>query len=227
MTGASPRETAAHQGVPDPSDELLVDRARTGDPAAFELLMRRHNQRVYRTVRTVLRDGPDIEDVMQQAYVLAFTHLDQFQGHARWSTWMCRIAFNEALARVRQGGRVVSIDAASEGSMERTKKDSGPDPEREAAGREIARIVEHALDELPDIYRAVVVLRQVEGLDTAETASVLGVAEEVVKTRLHRGRALLRETLERRLDEQLDGAYAFGNERCDRVVAAAMARLVR
>lgn len=221
----SPKTDALAERDPAPADELLVERARGGDRAAFELLMRRHNQRVYRMVRTVLRDGPDVEDAMQQAYVQAFTHLDQFQGHARWSTWLCRIAFNEALARVRQSGRFVSIDsdAASEGTMDPTSK--ATDPERETAGREIARIVEHAVDELPDIYRAVLVMRQVEGLDTAETASVLGVAEEVVKTRLHRGRALLREALERRLDEHLDGAYAFGAQRCDRVVAAVLARI--
>src|SRR3954447_16434786 len=95
----------------DPTDEALVERARGGDTAAFELLMRRHNRRVFRAVRAVLRDGSDVEDVMQQAYVQAFTHLDQFEGAARWSTWMCRIAFNEALARLRQRGRFVSIDA--------------------------------------------------------------------------------------------------------------------
>ncbi len=110
---ASP-DLAAPQ--PDPaletSDEELVSRVRQGDRLAFELLMRRNNRRVYRAVRTVLRDGADVEEVMQQTYVQAFSHLDQFQGTARWSTWVCRIAFNEALARVRQRGRFVSIDAA-------------------------------------------------------------------------------------------------------------------
>ena len=99
------------------TDEALVDRARARDSAAFELLMRRHNQRVYRVVRSVLRDTDDIEDVIQQAYVQAFLHLDQFGGAARWSTWVCRIAINEALARLRQRGRFVSIDAVSEEAM--------------------------------------------------------------------------------------------------------------
>src|SRR5262249_50133477 len=108
---SSPAEPVAAPAV-ELTDEALVLRARAGDTAAFELLMRRHNRRVYRAVRAVLRDGPDVEDVMQQAHVQAFTHLDQVEGAARWSTWVCGIAFNEALARVRQRGRFVSIDAA-------------------------------------------------------------------------------------------------------------------
>ena len=209
----------------DAADEALVDRARGGDAAAFELLMRRHNRRVYRAVRSVLREGADVEDVMQQAYVQAFTHLDQFEGASRWSTWVCRIAFNEALARVRQRGRFVSIDAASEGTLEDITKSRSTDPERIAVDREHARLVERELERLPDIYRSVVIFREVEGLSTADTAAILGVEEPVVKTRLHRARALLREAIERRIGEHLDAAYEFGAERCDRVVAGVLARL--
>jgi RNA polymerase sigma-70 factor (ECF subfamily) len=229
-------ETAAARPAPpapdeDPADEVLVERARAGDRAAFELLMRRNNRRVYRTIRAVLRDGAEVEDAMQEAYVSAFTHLDQFEGAARWSTWLCRIAYNEALARVRSRKRFVSIDASHEAGSEATMQHDDaprtpqPDPERTAGDRELARVLEVAIDRLPDIYRSVLVLRQIDGLGVAETASILDVAEEVVKTRLHRARALLRAELETRIGAQLDEAYAFGAHRCDRVVASVLARL--
>ena len=207
------------------TDEKLVERARAHDGAAFELLMRRHNQRVYRVVRSILRDVDEIEDVIQQAYLQAFTHLDQFGGNARWSTWVCRIAINEALARIRLRGRFVSIDAASEESMADFSKAPTSDPERTAAGREFGHLVERAIDGLPDIYRSVLILREVEGMTTEEAASVLDVQVDVIKTRLHRARASLREAIEDRIGEQMQTAYTFGNERCDRVVAAVLARL--
>jgi len=207
------------------TDEALVERARTHDRAAFELLMRRHNQRVYRVVRSLLRDADEIEDVIQQSYLQAFLHLDQFGGNARWSTWVCRIAINEALARIRQRGRFVSIDAASEEAMADFSKGPDGDPERKAAGREFGAMVEQAIDGLPDIYRSVLILREIEGMTTEETAAVLGVEIDVVKTRLHRARAALRSAIENRVGEQMQSAFTFGNERCDRVVAAVLAKL--
>jgi RNA polymerase sigma-70 factor (ECF subfamily) len=207
------------------TDEALVERARAHDRAAFELLMRRHNQRVYRVVRSLLRDADEIEDVIQQSYLQAFLHLDQFGGNARWSTWVCRIAINEALARIRQRGRFVSIDAASEEAMADFSKGPDGDPERKAAGREFGAMVEQAIDGLPDIYRSVLILREIEGMTTEETAAVLGVEIDVVKTRLHRARAALRSAIENRVGEQMQSAFTFGNERCDRVVAAVLAKL--
>ena len=209
------------------TDEALVERARAHDRAAFELLMRRHNQRVYRVVRSLLRDADEIEDVIQQSYLQAFLHLDQFGGNARWSTWVCRIAINEALARIRQRGRFVSIDAASEEAMADFSKGPDGDPERKAAGREFGAMVEQAIDGLPDIYRSVLILREIEGMTTEETAAVLGVEIDVVKTRLHRARAALRSAIENRVGEQMQSAFTFGNERCDRVVASVLARLKR
>jgi RNA polymerase sigma-70 factor, ECF subfamily len=207
------------------TDEALVTRARARDGAAFELLMRRHNQRIYRVVRSILRDPDEIEDVIQQAYMQAFLHLDQFGGAARWSTWVCRIAINEALARLRQRGRFVSMDAASEEAMEDFENVSSGDPERAAAGREFGHMVEQAIDGLPEIYRSVLIMREVEGMSTIEAAAVLDVEPEVIKTRLHRARASLRTAIESRVGEQMQNAYTFGNERCDRVVAAVLARL--
>jgi len=212
-------------GSADDTDEALVNRARAGDRAAFELLMRRHNQRVFRVVRSVLRDTDDIEDVIQQAYVQAFLHLDQFGGNARWSTWLCRIAINEALARLRQRGRFVPFEAVSEEAMANVSKVASGDPERTASGREFGKMVEQAIDELPEIYRAVLIMREVEGMTTEETASILDVQTDVIKTRLHRARASLRDAIEDRIGEQMKNSYTFGNERCDRVVAAVLARL--
>ncbi|HXI56789.1 MAG TPA: sigma-70 family RNA polymerase sigma factor [Polyangia bacterium] len=151
--------------------------------------------------------------------------MDQFRGTAGWSTWLCRVAFNEALARLRSRGRFVSIDEVSEGVMSETWKISASDPERAAASHELAQVVEQAIDGLPDIYRAVLIMREIEGMTTAEVADVLDVADEVVKTRLHRARTALRAVVEQRIGQQLKDAYAFGNERCDRVVAGVLARL--
>lgn len=209
----------------EPTDEALAARALAGDRAVFELLMRRNNQRMYRVVRSVLRDAAEIDETMQAAYVAAFTHLGQFKGTARWSSWLCQIAFNEALARVRQRGRFVSIDADDEGTMAANIASPSLDPERAVGDRELGRVLERAIDRLPDMYRTVLMLRQVEGMDTAQTAAVLGVDEAVVKTRLHRARALLRADIEQSMGVALDSAFAFGAARCDRLVAAVMARL--
>jgi len=211
----------------DDTEEALIARARNHDATAFELLMRRHNQRVYRVVRSLLRDASEIEDVMQQAYVQAFVHLDQFAGAARWPTWVCRIAINEALARLRQRGRFVSFEALNEQQMREEPKALGADPEREAAGHELGSMVEQAVDALPDNYRTVLILREIEGMNTAEVAEVLAVEPDVIKTRLHRARQALRGALQSRVGEEIKTAYAFGNERCDRVVRAVLARLAR
>jgi RNA polymerase sigma-70 factor (ECF subfamily) len=223
--GLAGDSATSERSEPGGSDEALVERARGRDAVAFELLMRRHNQRVYRVVRSVLRDPDEIEDVMQQAYVQAFLHLDQFEGHARWSTWVCRIALNEAFARVRQRGRFVPIHAVNEETMAELSKTSNNDPERAAAGRQLGKMVEAAIDELPEIYRVVLILREIEGMTTTETAAVLEVQEDVVKTWLHRARASLRSEIEGQIGEQMQNVYTFGNERCDRVVASVLARL--
>jgi RNA polymerase sigma-70 factor, ECF subfamily len=220
------KAATASSGSADPgSDEALVERARRKDSAAFELLMRRHNQRVYRVVRSVLRDASEIEDVIQQAHLSAFLHLDQFEGTARWSTWICRIAINEALARLRQRGRFVDMDNVSEETMADISSTRTSDPERAAAGRELGELVERAIEQLPAMYRAVVIMREVEGMTTAETAAVLEVEPEVVKTRLHRARASLRAAIEEQVGGQMKNAFSFGNERCDRVVATVLAQL--
>lgn len=211
-----------------PSDEELARRVGAGETALFEVLMRRCNARVYRAVRALVRDEDEAEDVMQQAYVLAFTHLDQFQGSARFSTWLIRIAVNEALQHLRKRSRLVAIDGGTDAELEAGMKlleRDTPDPERQTSERELSRLLEATIDALPVPYRMVFMLREVDGLSTAETAEVLSVTQDVVKTRLHRARALLRDALETRLGGQLQEVFAFQAPRCDRVVAAVMARL--
>jgi RNA polymerase sigma-70 factor, ECF subfamily len=203
------------------SDESLLARAGGGDEAAFGLLMRRHNQRLYRLARAVVRDDREAEDVVQEAYVRAFAHRDQFAGRALFSTWLSRIALHEALARVRRGRRFAALPE------EETLSDlpARPGPEDRAANRELAAALAAAVDSLPESHRAVFVLRHVEGLSTAETAEVLGLTQPNVKVRLHRARASLRAELERRLGGEVPRLWSFAGERCDRVVAGVLARL--
>jgi RNA polymerase sigma-70 factor (ECF subfamily) len=204
-------------------DEAIVQRVLDGDTPLFEVLMRRHNQRVFRAARAILRDDREAEDVMQDAYVKAYTHLAQFDRRAQFSTWLTKIAVHEAIARARRQRRYEPMDAvAMENRMPSTPP---PDPERQAFGRELGRLIESAVDKLGDGYREVFMLRQVEGLSTAETAEVLGVSEDVVKTRFSRARHALQQELLDRTGSATKDAFTFGQTHCDSVVAAVMARI--
>jgi RNA polymerase sigma-70 factor (ECF subfamily) len=219
-------------GSAEQSDEALVEQILAGNPSLFEVLMRRHNERLYRAARAILRDEAEAEDVMQQAYVTAFVHLAQFAGRARFSTWLTRIAVNEALARARRRGRFEALDDEAVASQE---PDSGrgaahavddrDDPERQAFVGEVRTLLQAAIDALPDGYREVFVLREVEGLSTGETAICLSVAEDVVKTRLHRARARLRRELFDQAGLLSSSIFRFDRPRCDAVVAAVWAQL--
>ena len=205
------------------SDEAIVPRILAGEPHLFEILMRRHNERVYRAARAIVRDEREAEDVMQEAYVNAYAHLAQFDGRAKFSTWLTKIAVYEALSRARRQGRYESLEESTlETFMPGT---SSPDPERQAFGRELGALIESAVDGLGDGYREVFMLRQVEGMSTAETAEVLGVSEDVVKTRFSRARHAIQHDLLDRTGAASATAFTFGLARCDRVVAAVMARL--
>jgi RNA polymerase sigma-70 factor, ECF subfamily len=226
-------ETMREQGARlpgggSPSDEELAHRVSEGETALFEVLMRRYNARVYRAVRAVLSDEDEVEDVMQQAYVLAFTHLAQFKGNAKFSTWLIRIAVNEALLRLRKRRRLVALDGGADEKPEVAMKwveRQTADPERQASDRELVHLLESTIEALPAPYRMVLMLREVDELSTAETAEVLSVSEDVVRTRLHRARAMLRDELDARLGGQLEEVFSFQAPRCDRVVAAVFARL--
>ena len=216
--------------IPTPAelaDETIVDRIRGGDTALYEILVRRHNQRLYRTIRAILRDDRDVEDVMQQAYIDAYMHLDQFRGSAKFATWLTRIAVNRAI-RNGQGERrklsVVARDADADLAIAHTAA-PGIDPEHSMYGHELKTVLESIVDDLPDPFRVVFVMREVEGLSTAETAAALDINEDTVKTRLHRAKRLLRDQLDRRLGPASSEIYPFHLSRCDRVVAGVMAAI--
>jgi RNA polymerase sigma-70 factor (ECF subfamily) len=213
-------ERAAAAGPAALTDEEIVERTRAGEIALFELLMRRYNQRLYRLARAVVRDASEAEDVVQATFVRAFEHLDQFAGRARFATWLTRIAVHEASARLRRRGRYMDI----EDSMP-TLASAAAGPEQRTADRELGHAIEAAVDALPEVFGAVFVLRDVEGLSTAETAASLGINAETVKTRLHRARALLRNHITARIGAAAREAFRFDGPRCDRIVAAVMARI--
>jgi RNA polymerase sigma-70 factor (ECF subfamily) len=211
------------------TDTELVQRIRGGDRSLFEILMRRYNQRLYRTVRAVLGDESEIEDVMQQAYMNAFAHLDAFEFRSQFSTWLTRIALNEAFAR-RRSRQMLSADRTTgEPSDEREPMHalmaSEPDPERQAYAGELRRMLERAVDRLPETYRLAYILRDVEGLSTAEAGDALGIREEVVKTRLHRARTMIRRSVVEKLGAVAADAFHFHASRCDRVVQVVLARI--
>lgn len=208
------------------SDEVIVRRVLAGEGALFELLMRRYNQRLYRVARSIVKNDAEAEDVMQQAYVNAYSHLDQFGGRARFSTWLTRIAVYEALARVRRRGRFAEIDpAADDERSDPGPAALGPDPEQQAYAGELRRSLEVALASLPPTYRTVLVLRDVEELSTEEAAECLGISADNVKTRLRRARSLLRERLFASAGLAARDAFPFAAQRCDRMVAAVLSRL--
>jgi RNA polymerase sigma-70 factor (ECF subfamily) len=188
--------------------------------------MRRYNQRIYRIALTILRNDAEAEDVMQEAYVRAYQHLGEFAGQAKFSTWLTKIAVYEALARVKSRITNGGTKFVSEQSLEMNSLQSNaPDPEKQTYDHELRVVLERAVDALPERYRSVFVLRVVEGLDVNATAAALDLGVEAVKTRLHRGRALLRRELERRAGIVAPSLFSFHLSRCDRVVANVFRRL--
>ena len=224
-TDEPPQDRQGVAGESEP-DESLIRRVCAGDTACFEVLMRRHNERIYRTVRAVLGDDADVEDVMQQAYVSAYQHLDRFEGRARFSTWLTRIAINEAYARLRKRHRTEPASWEDDHGPAEEPESAGPTPEQIAERREIQMLLERAVDTLSLPNRTVFVLRSIEGLSTAETAECLKISEEAVKTRLHRANEALRMWLTEQVGETVHDAFRFYRPRCDAVVRNVIARIV-
>ncbi|HEY8073896.1 MAG TPA: RNA polymerase sigma factor [Labilithrix sp.] len=205
------------------ADETLVARILAGETALFEVLMRRHNPRVFRTARAILKGDAEAEDVMQEAYVSAYTHLRDFSGRSKFSTWLVRIAVHEALGRLRKAKKVASLDDTAEEEVMATTRS----PEDAASDVELRSMLEEAVDELPLGFRAVFMMRAVEEMTVGETAEALEIPEETVRTRLHRARALLRNDLAKRIEGTAPRAFDFHLSRCDRIVNAVMARIRR
>ena len=209
------------------SDEEVVARVLAGETGMFEVVMRRHNQRLYSVARAILRNDGEAEDVMQDAYVRAYEHLNQFAGRAKFSTWLTRIAVHEALARQRRGNRYQELEPMSEREGDPMDRFASltPNPEQQASNSEIRRLLEEAVDNLPDSYRTVFMLRDIEEMSTTDAADVLEITEENVKVRLHRARALLRKSLYARAGMQKNEAFNFHVTRCDRVVKNVFERI--
>ncbi len=217
----------------EPHDIQLVQRIAAGEHTAFALLMRRYNRPLYRTARSVLRDDAEAEDALQDAYLLVFRKIGQFRGESSLSTWLTRIVLNEAIARSRKGKRraqIFQLDGACEAgdsAMEDMMDDAvAPEqPDHAAQRAEMRRLLERKIDELPDGFRTVLVLRALEELSVEETATILDIPEATVRTRFFRAKGLLREALSRELDFAFEDAFSFDGARCDRIVAGVMTRL--
>lgn len=208
-------------------DIELVRRICAGESALFELIMRRYNRRLFRLARGILGNDADAEDVLQDTYVSAYFKLQQFRGPDGFATWLCRIATNEALMRRRRQRRpeltAVGASDALGGSDaqpgEQHHGGSAEDPESELYSLQLQRLLERAVDDLPDVYRPAFVMREIAQLSAAETAQSLGVEEATVKTRVHRARRLLQKQLSIELQAALGDVYRFDGARCDRIIA--------
>ncbi|MCY1061295.1 RNA polymerase sigma factor [Nannocystis sp. SCPEA4] len=207
------------------SDEQALARVRAGQVDRFEVIMRRNNQRLYRAARAIVGDDAEAEDVVQQAYLQAYLNLDRFAGQARLSTWLTTIAVHEALRRRRRSDRV-DLAWDDEPPPAEVACADEPAPDLALDRRALADLLVRTLDALPESYRLVLVLRDVQELDTAETAACLGCSAEAVRVRLHRARQLARTELLARAGASLRDAFAFAGDRCDRIVAAVLARLL-
>jgi len=218
------------QRVETPPDEHLVAQIRCGDTAAFELVMRRYNRRLFRIARGILRDDGEAEDCVQETYVRAWFAMAQFRGPAGFAGWLCRIATNEALMRRRRLARRWSVvnstgDEAAGAVRPEDIQSPAPGPAAQLHERQVRQLLEAAIDKLPDGCRDAFVFREVEQMTVAETACCLGIEEGAVKTRVHRARKLLQRSLRDELSTVLSGAFEFAGDRCDRLVGGVFRRI--
>lgn len=220
---------AASLAANTPENEL-VSRAATGDMAAFTVLMRRHNQLLFRTARSILRNDADAEDAVQEGYLRAWRALGKFNSQSRLSTWLVRIVVNEALGRLRRTrAPVIPLEAAMISHEPETQaaltEPSDRGSEQSVLRAQIRRMLESRIDRLPEVYRTVFMLRAVEEMSVEEVAQALEIPEATVRTRYFRARSLLREGLAGEVDTTIGEVFSFDGARCDRMVAGVLARL--
>jgi RNA polymerase sigma-70 factor, ECF subfamily len=225
-----PRAQAPQVAPVRTGDAELVRRARDRDEAAIRSILQANNRRLYRIARGILRNDSEAEDVVQETYVQAFTHLQDFRGDSSLATWLARIAMNEALGRLRRQRPAVEWTSLPPGTLEAQiiqfpLSATSEDPEKSMAQREIQYVVEHAIDELPDAFRIVFITRVIEGMNVEETAEILGLKPETVKTRLHRARTMLRDNVEKKIGPVVMEAFPFAGKRCERLTDAVLKRL--
>ncbi|OQM73794.1 RNA polymerase sigma factor [Manganibacter manganicus] len=215
----------------DATDATLVRLALSREAEAFRVIMTRNNQRLYRMARAILHNDSEAEDALQDAYMHAFARLESFRGDSALATWLSRIVINEALGRLREKRR----EAERRFPTEQTVPDaqiirfpvatSADDPERNMAQRQILELIERTMDGLPEKFRVVLMARTIEGLNVEETAELLGIKPETVKTRLYRARRLLHEKIDEQIGPVMLNAYPFAGRRCERVTEAVLSRL--
>jgi RNA polymerase sigma-70 factor (ECF subfamily) len=221
----------APQIVPPGLDDAeLVARALARDEMAVRAIIKANNRRLYRLARGILRNDGEAEDVVQETYVRAFTHLNEFRSESSLSTWLSRIAMNEALGRLRRERPSIELSSLPQGALEAQiiqfpLISAADDPEKSMAQREIQHVVEGAIDELPEPFRIVFITRVLEGMNVEETAEILDLKPETVKTRLHRARTMLRENVEKKIGPVIMEAFPFAGRRCDRLTDAVLKRL--
>ena len=213
-------------------DSTLAARIGHGDHGAFEALMRQHNGKLFRIARSILRDDAEAEDALQDAYLDAYRHIGDFRGGSQLATWLTRIVINHALMRVRRQKRNPVVVPFNEPDTAPSPMPAGDVADQQAESPPIAmlraelrQLIERRIDELPVAFRTVFVMRDVEDMSVQETAESLSIPAATVRTRLFRARALLRETLSRDLDTASIDVFNFLGDRCDRIVAAVLARL--
>jgi len=212
------------------ADAELAARAAAGEQRAFEKIMRRNNQLLFRTARSILRNDEEAEDAVQEAYLSAYRALGSFRADAKLSTWLVRIVANEALGRLRRrGADATPLDTVTDAGVVHMEafvdQDSNGQPEHAAERAQVRKLIEARIDALPDVFRTVFMLRAVQEFTVEETAAALSIPEATVRTRFFRARSLMREGLARDLDQAYVEAFAFAGERCDRIVARVMARI--
>lgn len=224
---ALPQEQSLDPNMPDAELAKCVS---AGSEPAFRILMRRYNQALFRTARSILRDDAEAEDALQDAYMAAYRAIGAFRGEAKLATWLTRIVVNESLARLRKsrrGAQVIPIDGDADAALviaEIRMSEESPNPtERDAIGAQSRKLIEAKIDELPDAFRTVFVMRAVDDMTIEEIAASLDIPEATVRTRFFRARGLMREALAREADRAVASAFSFAGERCDRIVERVIA----
>ena len=226
--------TMTQIAAPAPATDAELARSiAAGDQSAFVLLMRRHNQLLFRTARSILHDDRDAEDAVQDAYLQAYRAIAQFRGEARLSTWLTRIVVNTSIARARKRSRSAEVmqlypgvDNTSNDDSEASMDEAGTQsPELGAMRAQARRLLEQSIDALPEAFRTVFVLRAVEEMSCEEVAQALDIPEATVRSRFFRARSQLRAALLHEVDLAFETVFSFDGERCDRIVATVMARI--
>jgi len=223
--------TALSKPLEAAADAGLLSEVQCGDTRAFAVLMRRYNRRLYRTARAILKDDAAAEDALQEAYLAAYRHAGEFRGDAQIATWLTRIVVNQALQALRKTRRQQVVVLFEDPPDERSTDDAPADslspgtPEKTMLRAEMRRLIERKIDDLPEGYRTVFMLREVEDMTVDETAAALGIPSATVRSRLFRAKARLREALAQEFDVATQDVFGFDGERCDRIVRAVLERL--